>query len=617
MAERPRRSRAPPGMNLSDETECKVQCSANQISENLPVGWKAVVEGEQGKVVYITTDGKELGSLAQARSYLEDKRMEAQDEEDILSSLEWNEAGASPDEFALKHGIRHRLRAHAAALPENGKKGSSSKSSNGGLKRSLLVSKDKDDTGSSSSSSRGKGGSSGSSKGAHSVGCHEKQEGARKRPKVDEEEDEEEEEEEEEGNGSSKAGSKYAKSRQGGGAGDLRVAIPSYLRSRFGDKGSALGDAPPTPAAKGSEGGGSGDEQSEAEYEEALDKMHHERSRRNTANRRRNKAEMQAADNNILLFGQWYRKKQEAKLDKHEAKHADKVLPNTHKLPLAPAQTPLRKPEMADLREFVLDRNAYWGDEIALRVFADVFKIVVCVVLQVEERLQVVFPPKGDARSLFYLVLTHRGAVPHYRSVAVGDRHVLPLHELLNVGCDGAPFVTGGMIGRLAEDCPGGWDTNLTAEALSFFKGRSETKMATIRHSVVRNAQTLREVKSEVAMEEQCSAGTAIQSWVIDGFPAGTGYVERIACSSHDQNPAFTISKTPGDGDCLFYSMIDVATEILRDNPPPGPSPEIDSLRGDDNLSKVGVTVGQLRQMVAESLTEEELAFFNAANDFT
>ena len=63
---------------------------------------------------------------------------------------------------------------------------------------------------------------------------------------------------------------------------------------------------------------------------------------------------MQAADNNILLFGQWYRKKQEAKLDKHEAKHADKLLPSTHKLPLAPAQTPLRKPEMADLREFVL-----------------------------------------------------------------------------------------------------------------------------------------------------------------------------------------------------------------------------------------------------------------------
>jgi hypothetical protein len=33
----------------------------------------------------------------------------------------------------------------------------------------------------------------------------------------------------------------------------------------------------------------------------------------------------------------------------------------------------------------------------------------------VEERLQVVFPPSGGAQSLFYVVLTHRGAVPHYR----------------------------------------------------------------------------------------------------------------------------------------------------------------------------------------------------------
>jgi len=304
---------------------------------------------------------------------------------------------------------------------------------------------------------------------------------------------------------------------------------------------------------------------------------------------------MQAADNNILLFGQWYRKKHQ----------------------IEPSEKTIRKPEMSDLREFVLDRNAYWGDEIALRVFADAFKIVVCVVLQVEERLQIVFPPKGDARSLFYLVLTHRGAVPHYRSVAVGDRHVLPLEEMMNLGSDGAPYVTCGMIARLNEDCPGGWDKNLSPEALSFFTGRAQTKMATIRHSVVRNAHTLREVKSEVAIEEQCSSGTAIQSWVIDGFPAGTGYVERISCSRHEQNPFFTISKTPGDGDCLFYSMIDVATEILRDHPPPGPSPEIDSLRGDENISKVGVTVGQLRQMVSESLTEEELAFFNAANDFT
>ena len=58
--------------------------------------------------------------------------------------------------------------------------------------------------------------------------------------------------------------------------------------------------------------------------------------------------------------------------------------------------------------------------------------------------------------------------------------------------------------------------------------------------------------------------GAAVQSWVIDGFPAGTGFVERIVCSRNETNPAFTISKTPGDGDCLFYSMIDVATEILQ-----------------------------------------------------
>ena len=51
---------------------------------------------------------------------------------------------------------------------------------------------------------------------------------------------------------------------------------------------------------------------------------------------------------------------------------------------------------------------------------------------------------------------------------------------------------------------------------------------------------------------------------MIDGFPAGTGFVERIVCSRNETNPAFTISKTPGDGDCLFYSMIDVATEILQ-----------------------------------------------------
>ena len=62
--------------------------------------------------------------------------------------------------------------------------------------------------------------------------------------------------------------------------------------------------------------------------------------------------------------------------------------------------------------------------------------------------------------------------------------------------------------------------------------------------------------------------------------------------------------------------MIEVTTEVLGLYPSPGPSPEIDSLRKDKNISKFGVTVTKLRQMVSESLTEEELSFFNAANDF-
>ena len=62
-------------------------------------------------------------------------------------------------------------------------------------------------------------------------------------------------------------------------------------------------------------------------------------------------------------------------------------------------------------------------------MFADTFKLVVCVVLQAEERLQVVFPPGGGACSLFYVVLTHRGSVPHYRSVCVADRHVLLMDD--------------------------------------------------------------------------------------------------------------------------------------------------------------------------------------------
>jgi hypothetical protein len=34
-----------------------------------------------------------------------------------------------------------------------------------------------------------------------------------------------------------------------------------------------------------------------------------------------------------------------------------------------------RSPELEDLRAFVMDRTAYWGDEISLRVFAESFKV--------------------------------------------------------------------------------------------------------------------------------------------------------------------------------------------------------------------------------------------------
>ncbi len=73
----------------------------------------------------------------------------------------------------------------------------------------------------------------------------------------------------------------------------------------------------------------------------------------------------------------------------------------------------------------------------------------------------------------------------------------------------------------------------------------------------------------------------------IGGFPEGTGFVERIVCSRGEANPPFTISKTPGDGDCLFYAMMDVAIEAHRDSLLPAelevdlnPKPEIrNSLR--------------------------------------
>lgn len=60
-----------------------------------------------------------------------------------------------------------------------------------------------------------------------------------------------------------------------------------------------------------------------------------------------------------------------------------------------------------------------------------------------------------------------------------------------------------------------------------------------------------------------------------------------------------------GDGDCLFYAMADVANEV-RDGICPGSPRQNDGQYSVDNL----------RNMVSQSLTENELAFFRAANDF-
>lgn len=86
-----------------------MHCSANLISENLPVGWKAVVQGSCGKVCYTASDGTKLASHAQAVRYLADKKIDKEDQDEILSSLQWNEEGLSPELFARKHDIHGQL----------------------------------------------------------------------------------------------------------------------------------------------------------------------------------------------------------------------------------------------------------------------------------------------------------------------------------------------------------------------------------------------------------------------------------------------------------------------------------------------------------------------------
>ena len=52
-----------------------MECSANEISENLPVGWKTLVQGVNGHVSYTTSDGVVLASQAHAKKYLVGPRM--------------------------------------------------------------------------------------------------------------------------------------------------------------------------------------------------------------------------------------------------------------------------------------------------------------------------------------------------------------------------------------------------------------------------------------------------------------------------------------------------------------------------------------------------------------
>lgn len=74
------------------------------------------------QVCYTTTDGIMLASHVHAKKYLADKQMDAEDEEEILSSLKWNDDRDSPETFARKYiqssPKRQSLRSRAPESPE-------------------------------------------------------------------------------------------------------------------------------------------------------------------------------------------------------------------------------------------------------------------------------------------------------------------------------------------------------------------------------------------------------------------------------------------------------------------------------------------------------------------
>lgn len=80
-------------------------------------------------------------------------------------------------------------------------------------------------------------------------------------------------------------------------------------------------------------------------------------------------------------------------------------------------------------------------------------------------------------------------------------------------------------------------------EADSFLAAGGGTK----RRKVVLCKDSLKEVTSLSGIAGLRESGKAQDVFVIDGFSAGTHFVERITCAPGEKNPVFSLSMTPGE----------------------------------------------------------------------
>eukprot|EP00960_Hanusia_phi_P027454 746839-Hanusia_phi.AAC.8 len=97
-----------------------------------------------------------------------------------------------------------------------------------------------------------------------------------------------------------------------------KAVIPSYLRSRFGDKGSAYKDAAPSRSIeflsphrkvkRSEEMKGEDKEEEETTSQSRNASDHEENKGEEKAPRKRSRDRHSSCDNNVLLFGEWYRK---------------------------------------------------------------------------------------------------------------------------------------------------------------------------------------------------------------------------------------------------------------------------------------------------------------------